>query len=216
MFAKATLDPSTKQIVVLAITRSRLPTDAQFASLQQYAAPTSPKQPAPELAGQIRLTGRQVAITFRVEVPPTTPLTDNVYIATDSSGWQPNAYRMDRIDAIHYRLTRNFTSGTKFAYKYTRGSWNSVELAKSGLQRDARPYFVKEVDAKVEDDTVYGWSDQQANQQNAGPNAIPTLFNPLGNTGFPPGTGGLPQPNKTLTPGGLPPGCANPSCTKKP
>jgi hypothetical protein len=213
MFAKATLDPQSKQIVVLAITRRRLPADTAYASIKQFAAPTSPEQPAPELAGQIRLTGRPVAVTFFVQVPPTTPLTDSVYISTDASGWLANAYRMDRVDAIHYRLTQSFASGTKFAYKYTRGNWNSVELDRTGLQPDARQFFVHEVDARRIDDTVYGWSDQQLNQPNSGPNAVPTPFNPLGNSGFPPGTGGLPQPSKTLGPGGLPPGCSNPSCT---
>jgi len=213
MFAKATLNPQSKEIVVLAITRRRLPADTEYASIKQYAAPTSPEQPAPELAGQVRLTGRPVAVTFYVQVPPTTPLTDSVYISTDASGWLPNAYRMDRVDALHYRLTRSFASGTKFAYKYTRGNWNSVELARTGLQPDARQFFVREVDARRVDDTVYGWSDQVANQPNAGPNALPTPFNPLGTSGFPPGTGGEPQPNKTLAPGGLPPGCSNPSCT---
>jgi hypothetical protein len=218
MFAKATLNPHTKEIVVLAITRRRLPADTEYASIKQFAAPTSPEQPAPELAGQIRLTGRPVAVTFFVQVPPTTPLTDDVYISTDASGWQPNAYRMDRVDAIHYRLTRSFASGTKFSYKYTRGSWNSVELAKTGLQPDARQFLVREADALRKDDVVFSWSDQQPNQPNAGPNALPTPFNPLGNSGFPPNTGGEPQPNKTLAPGGLPPGCSTPGCpgTKRP
>ena len=207
MFAKATLDPLSKQIIVLAITRRRLPADTQYASIKQFAAPTSPQQPAPELAGQIRLTGRPVAVTFFVQVPPTTPLTDDVYITTDASGWLANAYRMDRVDAIHYRLTRSFASGTKFAYKYTRGSWNSVEVDKTGLQPDARLFFVHEEDAFRKNDTVYGWSDQLPNQPNSGPNAVPTPFNPLGNSGFPPGTGGVPQPNKTFGPNGLPPGC---------
>jgi len=213
MFARATLNPQTKEIIVLAITRRRLPADAEYAAIKQYAAPTSPEQPAPELAGQTRLTGKPVAVTFYVQVPPTTPLTDDVYISTDASGWLPNALRMDRVDAIHYRLTRSFASGTKFAYKYTRGNWNSVELARSGLQPDARQFFVRESDALRKDDIVYGWSDQQANQPNSGPNAVPTPFNALGNSGFPPGTGGVPQPNKTLGPGGLPPGCAVAGCT---
>jgi len=213
MFAKATLDPHTKQIVVLAITRRRLPADTEYSSIKQFAAPTSPEQPAPELAGQIRLTGRPVAVTFVVQVPPTTPLTDDVYISTDASGWLPNAYRMDRVDAIHYRLTRQFASGTKFAYKYTRGNWNSVEVAKTGIQPDARQFFVREADALRKDDIVFSWSDQLPNQPNSGPNAIPTPFNPLGNSGFPPGTGGVPQPNKTLAPNGLPPGCTVAPCT---
>jgi hypothetical protein len=212
MFAKATLNPQSKEIVVLAITRRRLAADTEYDAIKKFAAPTSPEQPAPELAGQIRLTGRPVAVTFYVQVPPTTPLTDSVYITTDASGWLANAYRMDRVDALHYRLTRSFASGTKFAYKYTRGNWNSVEVAKTGLQPDARQFFVHEADAFRKDDVVYGWTDQLPNQPNAGPQAVPTPFNPLGTSGFPPGTGGEPQPNKTLAPNGLPPGCSVPGC----
>jgi hypothetical protein len=189
-----------------------LPADTQYADIQQYAAPTSPKVRAPELENQARLTGKPVAVTFYVQVPPTTPLTDDVYISTDTSDWLPNALRMDRVDALHYRLTRTFASGTKFAYKYTRGNWNSVETGRNGIQPDARQFFVNEVDARRVDDVVYGWTDQQANQPNAGPNAVPTPFNPLGNSGFPPGTGGLAQPAKNLGPNGLPPGCSTPGC----
>ncbi|MGB8265798.1 MAG: hypothetical protein WCE44_05725 [Candidatus Velthaea sp.] len=207
LFARATLDPATRSIVLLAITRKRLAPDAQYDAIKSFAAETSPYSAAPELVGK-RLTGKAVAVTFFVQVPATTPLTDDVFITTDASGWLPNALRMDRVDAIHYRLTRNFASGTKFAYKYTRGSWNSVELDKTGLLRDPRSFFVNEVDARQVPDIVYGWSDQTANNQNSGPNAIPTPYNPIPFTNFPSTIKvGQPQPQNTMQPNGLPPGC---------
>ena len=54
--------------------------------------------------------------------------TSAVYISTDASGWNPQAIKMDRIDGQRYRAVRRFASGTKFAFRVTRGSWNSVEL----------------------------------------------------------------------------------------
>jgi hypothetical protein len=85
---------------------------------------------------------------------------------------------MDRIDALHYRLTRTYASGTKFAYRYTRGSWTSVEVGEDGLQDDPHEFLVPEVDAKRLDNVVFRWSDQNPAQQEVGPDSIPTPFNP--------------------------------------
>jgi hypothetical protein len=182
LYARATLEAASGSIVELALTRRKLPTDeASLQAYQQahsYVITGSPKVVAPELLHGQRLTGRPVAVTFYVQVPPTTSLTDTVYITTDASGWVANAMRMDRIDALHYRLTRSFASGTKFAYRYTRGSWTSVEVGEDGLQDDPHQFFVPEVDAKRLTDVVYRWSDQNGTQQQAGPDAIPTPFNP--------------------------------------
>ena len=98
--------------------------------------------------------------------------------------------RMDRIDALHYRLTRTYASGTKFAYRYTRGSWNSVEVGEDGLQGDAHAFFVPEVDAKRLTDVVYRWSDQNPTQPQVGPDTIPTPFNPNPFGGLPTPSGG--------------------------
>ena len=182
LYARATLDPGTGSIIELAVTKRKLAVDAAYqqayAQAHAFVVATSPTVRAPELEGGKRLTGRPVAVTFYVQVPPTTPLEDSVYITTDASGWVANAMKMDRIDALHYRLTRTYASGTKFAYRYTRGAWTSVEVGEDGLQDDPHQFFVPEVDAKRLTDLVYRWSDQNPTQPQVGPNSIPTPFNP--------------------------------------
>jgi hypothetical protein len=205
IYARATMEKATGSIVELALTKKHLAQDAAYqqayAVAHAFAAPGSSPIPAPELLHQVRVTGRAVAVTFYVQVPPTTPLTDDVFITTDASGWVPNAMKMDRIDALHYRLTRTYASGTKFAYRYTRGSWNSVEVGEDGLQDDPHQFFVPEVDAKRLTDTVFRWSDQNPAQQQVGPDSIPTPFNPNPFGGLPSTLRqGIPLPSPTPKP----------------
>lgn len=205
-FAHATLDPGTGDVTELALTRKRIPTDAAYqeayAAAHAYAMTGVPLTAAPELRNQVRMTGRPVAVTFLVQVPPTTPISDAVYITTDASGWVANAMKMDRIDALHYRLTRVYASGTKFAYRYTRGSWNSVEVGEDGLQDDPHQFLVPEVDAKLLNNTVYRWSDQNPAQPQVGPDSIPTPFNPnpFGNLPSPIKNPGIPPASPTPRP----------------
>ena len=200
LFARAVIDPATKQVVELDLTSRRLPLDASYASV---AAPLTATQPAtdraPEIVG-VPATGKEVAVAFVVTVPPTTPVNASVYISTDASGWNPQAIKMDRIDGQRYRAVRRFASGTKFAYRVTRGSWNAVELGPDGLQAAAHQYYTKEVDAQEARTNVFAWSDDRSNTpQAAQPGAIPTPFNP---NPFPPG-GIFPRP-KVTPPGGFP------------
>jgi hypothetical protein len=122
MFARATFDPVSHKIIELAITRRRLPTSTSEAQVVEFAIPATNGDKAPELAGPA-ITGKQVAVVFEVTVPPTTSLTDEIYISTDVSQWNPQAIRLDRTDAYRYRAIRYFASGTKFAYRVTRGTW---------------------------------------------------------------------------------------------
>jgi hypothetical protein len=199
IFARAVLDPATKQVVELDLTTRRLPPDVAYAQVQQYAATGTATVRAPEIVGQ-NITGREVAVEFVVTVPPTTPLTADVYISTDYSNWDPRAIKMDRIDGQRYRAVRRLASGTKFAFRITRGTWNSVELGQDGLQVPARQYFTKEVDAQSVPVTVYAWSDDRGNAapRAAAPGAIPTPFNP---NPFP---GGQYPPSRATPPGGFP------------
>jgi hypothetical protein len=83
-FARATLDPASKEIIVLAVTKRRVPVTA-MQQFHQFAIVASTPAPAPELKGP-GLTGRPVSVVFEVTVPPTTQLTDNIYISTDAGG----------------------------------------------------------------------------------------------------------------------------------
>jgi len=208
LYAKATLDPATSTVVQLAITTHYVPPDTEYAEVQGFAAKGSPLSAAPELNTGEHYTGKAVFVQFTVTVPTTTALTDNVFITTDQSGWSPNAYLMSRIDANRYRLTRTFASGTKFFYKFTRGTFASVEVNADGSDINPRPYTVHESVAQNVDKEVVRWADQSpTQQQNAGPNGIPTPYNPNPFSSLPPNPNGPSQPQATLGPNGLPPGC---------
>ena len=185
MFARAIFDPATKQVVRLDVTRRRLPQDSAFAPVaQEMTATKAVVERAPEIVG-VPVTGKEVAVAFVVTVPATTPLNANVYISTDASGWNPQAIKMDRIDARRYRAVRRFASGTKFAFRVTRGDWNTVELGPDGLQAPPHQYFTKEVDAQEAVVTVYSWTDNRTGSPSiAQPGAVPTPYNP---NPFPPG-----------------------------
>jgi hypothetical protein len=188
IFARAILDPATKEVVELDLTTKRLAQDATFtAAAQPLSATKVTTQRAPEIVG-IPATGKEVAVAFVVTVPPTTPINARVYISTDASGWNPRAIEMDRIDGSRYRAVRRYASGTKFAFRVTRGSWNSVELGNDGLQSAPHEYYTKEVDAQEARVTVFAWSDSRGNTpQAAQPGAVPTPFNPnpFGDSNFP-------------------------------
>ncbi|MDB5028227.1 MAG: putative Esterase, partial [Candidatus Eremiobacteraeota bacterium] len=199
VFARAILDPATKQVVELDLTTKRLAQDATFTeAAAPLTATKATTQRAPEIVG-VPATGKEVAVAFVVSVPPTTPINAQVYISTDASGWNPRAIPMDRIDGIRYRAIRRFASGTKFAFRVTRGSWNSVELGGDGLQAAPHEYYTKEVDAQEARVTVFAWSDDRGNTpQAAQPGAVPSPYNPnpFGNSTFP-------RPRAT-PPGGFP------------
>jgi hypothetical protein len=200
LFARAIIDPATKQVVELDLTTRHLADDAGYAAAAQQFAQTRPTtEPAPEIVGQ-RISGKEVPVTFTVTVPPTTALNADIYISTDASNWNPQAIKMDRIDGQRYRAIRRFASGTRFFFRVTRGSWNSAERDQSGLEPQPHAYFTKEVDAQSATVTVYSWSDDRANvPQQAAPGAIPTPFNP---NPFPPG--GIFPPSRATPPGGFP------------
>ncbi|HEY4441247.1 MAG TPA: hypothetical protein VGN14_12385 [Candidatus Elarobacter sp.] len=200
LFARAVLDPGTKQVVELDLTKKRLASDTTYAPDVQSAVATKPTvTSAPEIVG-VRVTGKEVPVEFVVTVPPTTPINATVYLSTDASGWNPQAIKLDRIDGSRYRVVRRLASGTKFVFRVTRGSWNSVEVGEDGLEPpQPRQFFVTESDSRSYPVTVYGWSDNRANApQGAQPGAIPTPFNP---NPFPPG---LYPPSRATPPGGFP------------
>jgi hypothetical protein len=189
-YARATFDPSGT-VIELALSRRKLPDDASYddAKVAQihaaYHVALSPDLPNPELrnpnapnadAGAGGFTGGNVRVVFLVEVPPKTPFGDSVYIATDKSGWSATAIRMDRIDALHYRVSVDEPSGAKLYYKYTRGSWRSAERGDNGIEAKPRLLVVQNLDVQTKKDTVALWGDEDQNAPDLG-GAVPTPFN---------------------------------------
>ena len=196
MYAEATFD-STGKIVTLALAKHPLPPAASYADAHKFAVALSTPLPNPDLDpnrphgpgaanSHYALTGKIVQVRFVVQVPPTTPMTDAVYLATDVSGWNAQAIRMERQDALHYSVMLPLRTGTEFYYKYTRGSWQSSERARNGIEQAPHRFFLGatalgEPDTQVRDDEVYNWSDYNpaTGGQAIQPGATPTPFNPM-------------------------------------
>jgi hypothetical protein len=178
IFARAAFDTGNGAVVELALSKTQLPTEASYEAIKPFAVSLSTTAPNPDLHGGEGFSGRQVLVVFTVQVPSKTPFGDSIYIATDVSGWSATAIRMDRIDALHYRVSQDFASGTHFLYRYTRGSWRSAERGQDGLEVPPRQFTVRDADTLSVSDVVYHWGDEDQSQPNLG-STIPTPFNPL-------------------------------------
>lgn len=178
IYARAAFDTGNGQIVELALSKTPLPTEAKYEAIKGFAIAASTEAPNPQLVPHEGFSGRQVVVVFTVLVPAKTPFGDSVYIATDISGWSATAIRMDRIDALHYRVSQDFASGTRFLYRYTRGAWRSAERGQDGLEVPPRQFTVRDADTLSVNDVVYHWGDEDESQPGLG-SSIPTPFNPL-------------------------------------
>jgi hypothetical protein len=137
--------------------------------------------PAPETANGVAqtFTGRPVLVKFYVQVPPATPLTAQIYVSTDVSGWNPQAIQMDRIDALHFVAIRRIASGTVLHFVYTRGSIQSEERGSNGLSIRPRVLVVSDSDTNTTNSIVAAWADATStNGLLNQPSVFPTPFNP--------------------------------------
>ncbi len=66
-----------------------------------------------------------VTVTIDVSVPNQTPPTDDVYLSSERSGWNPAEIRLNRIDALHFSAQLKLPAGVRFAYRITRGSFSN-------------------------------------------------------------------------------------------
>jgi hypothetical protein len=193
VWARATFD-STGTVTELDLSRSPLPPQGSFDDVQRFAVALSTPAPNPDLlkaletpppgepetlAAVTHYSGRPVLVTFIVQVPPYTPFTASIYISTDQSGWNAQAIPMDRVDALHYEITRRFNSGTVFHYLYDRGSLQTQEIGQNGLARAPRQLIVTDADVRDVRDTVTGWQDATPGGVNGPqPQIMPTPYNP--------------------------------------
>ena len=166
IFGSITIDRASALVTDVRTSLDPLGEGIQIAQIPRaLVSVASSPQPNPDLAPPPVTLRSQlsnaVRVTIDVEVPPETPLTDDIYMTTDSSGWNAQAIKMQRVNGRHFRIQVDLKGGTQFHYLFTRGSWQSVERARSGLARDPRTLFVPGGDSMVLDATVYRWADIQ-------------------------------------------------------
>lgn len=200
-YARATFDPAGT-VIKLEISRTKLEPQGDLASVHRFAVALSSPVPNPDLGPHTPnpanpcpnvVPGKRVLFVVTVQVPPTTPLTDTVYMTTDQSGWNAQAYRMDRVDTLHYRLQLRLLSGTVLRVLFDRGSIQSVQAGQNGIEAAPTLRCMTDQDEQLWSPTVYAWADQQTNAVAPIPQAMPTLYNPAP---FP----NLPQPPHTAAP----------------
>jgi hypothetical protein len=201
LFARAVFDGEGR-VDELDLSKKALPLEPLSPLTQKYVVAASPSYPDPELVPKtganglvttgngatVAFSGKPVLVVINVEVPPTTPLDAQVYMATDTTGWNPQALRMQRVDALHFRSVQRLRSGTIIHYVYTRGTLQTEERSANGLEERPRTLIVTDADVRDENDHVYQWADQTvAGGARVQPDVQPTPFNPAPFPNLPPG-----------------------------
>ncbi|HEX5275388.1 MAG TPA: hypothetical protein VFW34_08930 [Candidatus Rubrimentiphilum sp.] len=200
-FARITFD-QTGVVIKIETSNSKIAPEGDLAAVRHFAVALTPSIPNPDL-GQTKSDsscanvrpGKSVLLNITVQVPPTTPLTDNVYMTTDQSGWNAQAYRMDRVDALHYRTQMKLLSGTVLRVLFDRGSMQSIQVGQDGIEQQPYSICIGDEDVHPFTKTVYHWADQQAGASLPIPQTFPTPYNPAPFPNLP-----TPQPRPSSVP----------------
>jgi predicted alpha/beta superfamily hydrolase len=100
-------------------------------------------------------------VTFTVQsLPSYTPEHDSLYIAGDFTGWEPGAlaFMMHKNVEGKWSITlAEQASGTVIKFKFTRGSWTTVEKGPGGEEISDRTYIFGSSDSV--DVTIFNWAD---------------------------------------------------------
>jgi pullulanase len=102
----------------------------------------------------------QAVFTLRVRVPSSTPEAGPVHIAGDFQGWQPGsaAHALVRQPDGRWTLALDLPAGSPIAFKFTRGSWGTVEKGAQGEEIGNR--LLTPQAGATYDLTVARWADQ--------------------------------------------------------
>jgi hypothetical protein len=185
------------QIVEIDLSRKPLPVGPFPDTVHAFAVTASTPYPNPDL-GAPELTssngvketfsGKPVLVKFQVQVPASTPLNAQVFIATDASGWNPQAIQMDRVDALHFVAVRRMASGTILHFLYTRGTLQTEEVGPNGLSLRPHQLVVTDSDTNNTNNVIAAWADASASNLLSQPSVFPTPYNPAPFPNLPNGT----------------------------
>lgn len=203
-YARVTFD-ANGTVTKIEVSTKKLPPEGDLAAIHKYAIALSPVQPNPELAPQQNRSlcartvgGKRVLVAITVQVPPTTSVTDSVYMTTDQSGWNPQAYKLDRVDALHYRIVMTLSSGTIMHVLFDRGSTQSIQVGENGLEQPPYELCIGDSNEQLFTRTVARWGDESAGGTLPVPQTMPTPYNPAPFPNLPtppPGPQPTPLPN---------------------
>jgi hypothetical protein len=96
-------------------------------------------------------------VTIDVRVPDDTPPGDDIYIATDRSGFSASELRLNRVDAHRWSIALQLPALSTLHYLFTRGSYATVERTRGGGIAPARGLTA--AGRTTVDDVVARWAD---------------------------------------------------------
>lgn len=141
--------------VVRALRRAGRADDALDGTLPRTALVTDPRSAKADRSTVAE--SHSVVVTIVVKVPPETPQGDDLYISTDRSSWNAAELRMDRVDALHWSVTLRLAEGSTLLYRFSRGSFATLERDRSGILGPPRSLVAR--DGLKQQDTVQQFAD---------------------------------------------------------
>jgi hypothetical protein len=96
-------------------------------------------------------------VTIDVRVPDDTPPGDDIYLATDRSGFSASELRLNRVDAHRWSIALQLPALSTLHYLFTRGSYATVERTRGGGIAPARGLTA--AGRTTVDDAVARWAD---------------------------------------------------------
>ena len=87
-----------------------------------------------------------VRVSILVSTPKDTPKEDPVYIVGNHpklGEWKTRGLPLKKVNSQQYQISFIIPKGTRLEFKFTRGSWETVEKASDLHERDNRKFFVK-------------------------------------------------------------------------
>jgi len=125
-----------------------------------------------------------VKVTFRVNIQNNTPTIDTIYILGNFNNWDPGTG--EKPDSTNlplehkigfWEIVLEFPSKTRWQYKYSRGSWETIEVDKDSTELSPRSLTVHDEVSPIIFDTVYNWLDLTLPPEPQNGEPIVTIFN---------------------------------------
>ncbi|MEW6556668.1 MAG: alpha/beta hydrolase-fold protein, partial [Elusimicrobiota bacterium] len=106
------------------------------------------------------INSNMVNIQFNVKVPSYTQTTDSVFISgniAELGNWDSGKIKLEKIGNFIYQKSFSLLKGTKVEFKFTRGSWETVEKGKNGEELSNRELTITKDEEILF--TVDNWAD---------------------------------------------------------
>ena len=111
----------------------------------------------------------QSQVTFTLaSIPDYTPESDQIYIAGSMNGWNPGdaQYALQKNDSDIWEITINgYSDGETIEFKFTRGSWETVEKGTEGEEISNRSFTFG--NGETVEITIHNWADNNGNTGNS-------------------------------------------------